>query len=179
MLTTELVASYSPLKYPFSLPRQPHPCCYFLCSEAEVKYVGQTVRLPSRLGDHAASKPPFDEVFYIPTPARKLTKIESRLIAEIDPPWNGGIGGDQTLTLNKAAWAKMGIPIDDVAGHITMSPHSAREKDANRIHNLESALSMAQDLLREAIRRDSFAIVENTRDYLGTVLSGSAQASRR
>ncbi len=168
MTISELKEKHNPFEYPFQLPIQTEPCCYFLCSESEVKYVGQTVRLPARLGEHVVSKPVFTEVFFVPIPLRKLTKTESEYIAEIDPPWNGGIGGGTILNL-KAIRERLGIKRTAELLHIP--PHAKRDADAKRIFELESSLSTIQQLLTVAMKKDSFEIVANVHSLIGEVLS--------
>lgn len=174
MTTAELIAAHCPEEFPFRLPRQPFPCCYFLCSEAEVKYVGQTVRLPTRIAEHVGSKPPFDQVFFVPTTVRKLTSTESLLITSIKPPWNCGRGGCD-LDFNKIR-KRFGLRAEAMIE--AWAPKRPRDEQAARIFKLESGLSKAQALLKHAIKTDNLEIVALVYELLGEILSGRVYESR-
>jgi hypothetical protein len=122
------------------------------------------------------TKPPFDEVFYVPVPTRKLTKVESGLIVEIDPPWNGGIGGGAKVNFSELK--KHGLLEKDLATMIFRQSTRKRDTDADEIYRLRSAISTAQELLFNAMRKDSFSLVENVCSLLGGALSGQRPESR-
>lgn len=63
------------------------PCIYFLCRENRIVYIGQTVNLASRLGQHVMSKH-FDRIFYFEVAARDLKELEAELIEYYDPELN-------------------------------------------------------------------------------------------
>jgi hypothetical protein len=53
-----------------------------------VVYVGQTLNLSQRVGDHRQNKL-FDRVFHLPTPPHKLDRAERRFIEVFRPKYNG------------------------------------------------------------------------------------------
>ena len=63
------------------------PGIYFLCQGSEVVYVGQSVNVPSRLGQHTDKE--FDRVFFLPWPQNDLNRVESAFIRLLCPPFNG------------------------------------------------------------------------------------------
>ncbi len=62
------------------------PCVYFLVTDDEVVYVGQSVNLNQRLSMHADKQ--FETVFYMPVPERDLLEIEGRFIRLLKPKYN-------------------------------------------------------------------------------------------
>ena len=63
------------------------PCTYFLVSRGTVVYVGQTINLASRIGEHRQDKL-FDRVFHLPTPRHKLDRTERHFIEVFKPKYN-------------------------------------------------------------------------------------------
>lgn len=63
------------------------PCIYFLCRGDEVVYIGQSINLSSRLGQHLDMKH-FDRVFYVSVPREDLTWRELELINQYQPELN-------------------------------------------------------------------------------------------
>lgn len=68
------------------------PAVYFLVSGDEVVYVGQTVCLLKRLADHFGRDihtfGQFDRIFFLPTPAVDLLRVEAFWIAKLCPRLN-------------------------------------------------------------------------------------------
>ena len=63
-------------------------CVYFLISEYdEVVYVGQTVNLLGRIGEHTKTKE-FHRVLYLPTPKSSLLPVEKEFILKLNPKLN-------------------------------------------------------------------------------------------
>jgi hypothetical protein len=62
---------------------------YFLCEANDVVYVGQSVNVAARVGDHQNSKK-FDQIYYLPWPPDDLDRIEGAFIRAIKPRFNGG-----------------------------------------------------------------------------------------
>lgn len=69
------------LKYPSAV--------YFLCFKKRVVYVGKSIELIHRVGNHKDKI--FDSVYYLPIPESELTRVESELIKQLQPIYN--IGG--------------------------------------------------------------------------------------
>ena len=62
---------------------------YFLIREASVVYVGQTVNLLARLGQHATAKAgQFDAVLWMPCPEESLLAVERWWITHLHPSLN-------------------------------------------------------------------------------------------
>ncbi len=59
---------------------------YFLCQEDELQYVGQSVNVHSRVGQHNKKH---NQVLFLPWPADDLDRIEGALIRYLKPPLNG------------------------------------------------------------------------------------------
>lgn len=57
--------------------RVERPCVYFLSRGDQVRYVGQTACLQTRLEQHRNTKD-FDRVFFIDVPEASLTTVEGR-----------------------------------------------------------------------------------------------------
>jgi len=74
-----------PVKEFFSAPI--FPCIYFLCRDNKIVYIGQSVNLSVRLGEHLKTKG-FDRIFYMEVQACDLTETETRLIEYYDPELN-------------------------------------------------------------------------------------------
>jgi hypothetical protein len=60
---------------------------YFLCTNGEVLYIGQSVNAAARISNHTDK--PFESAFFVPWPEDDLTRLESALIRAIRPPLNG------------------------------------------------------------------------------------------
>jgi len=60
---------------------------YFLCPGGIVVYVGKTTNLTGRIANHIHRKK-FDSVFYLPTPRKRLHKVETWYIRKFDPSLN-------------------------------------------------------------------------------------------
>lgn len=67
--------------------RQYPPAIYFLCKEGRVVYVGQSMRLPIRIGGHCLSKS-FDSVFWFEADMMRLDVIERAFIRYLRSPLN-------------------------------------------------------------------------------------------
>lgn len=67
----------------------PHlgPGIYFLCVDAELRYIGQSINPFSRIGQHSKVKK-FSRVFFLPCPASELDTLERKFIAMLQPPDN-------------------------------------------------------------------------------------------
>jgi hypothetical protein len=61
---------------------------YFLVSDGEVIYVGQSVNVSSRVNEHARTKD-FEAAFFLPWPGDDLDRVESALIRALKPSLNG------------------------------------------------------------------------------------------
>lgn len=70
--------------------RLPRCGIYFLFSNNELVYVGQSTNIYSRLGNHNKD---FDEIAAIEVPQQHLKAIEYGLIAAFDPKLNGNCNG--------------------------------------------------------------------------------------
>ncbi len=66
------------------------PGIYFLCRDSNVVYVGQSVCIFARVGQHfyQATKK-FDRAFFLPCPKEDLNTIEKHFISTLDPEYNG------------------------------------------------------------------------------------------
>jgi hypothetical protein len=62
-------------------------CVYFLCKDNRIVYIGQSINLASRLGQHMLSKN-FDRVFYMDVLREDLKRVEMELIKYYDPEYN-------------------------------------------------------------------------------------------
>lgn len=72
---------------------------YFLCSNAELLYIGQSKNAIARVGSHAAQASVgiaregkvknFTRVYFLPWPADDLDRVEAALIRTLTPPLNG------------------------------------------------------------------------------------------
>lgn len=62
-------------------------CVYFLIKDNKIVYVGQSVYLPARLGEHKKHKD-YDRVLYLPVPQSDLNRVEQEFIKAIDPVLN-------------------------------------------------------------------------------------------
>lgn len=63
------------------------PGVYFLCSEGEVVYVGQSGNVFGRVGAHIGNKT-FDAVFFVRVPQSDLDYVEGELIRTLKPKYN-------------------------------------------------------------------------------------------
>lgn len=64
---------------------------YFLCQGDDVLYIGQSVDIHARVLEHRATKQ-FDRMFFWPTPASELDRVEGALIRILKPVLNGNPG---------------------------------------------------------------------------------------
>lgn len=60
---------------------------YFLCKQGKVVYIGQSVNIHSRVGQHCEDKE-FDAVFLFQCPQAHLNELERTFIRELQPPLN-------------------------------------------------------------------------------------------
>lgn len=75
---------------------------YVLVRDGKIMYVGQTIRLQGRIGDHVIEKPPFSGVWYKPVKARERVDVECGFIHKYRPPWNGkDDGGEYSEVLGR------------------------------------------------------------------------------
>ena len=65
----------------------PIPGVYFLCHNKKVVYVGQSAKLPGRVGAHVGDKT-FDTVWFIRIPKSDLDYVEGELIRTLRPKYN-------------------------------------------------------------------------------------------
>ncbi len=63
------------------------PGVYFLCHNAKVVYVGQSVNVLSRVGAHIGNKT-FDSVWFVRVPPTDLDFVEGELIRTLKPKYN-------------------------------------------------------------------------------------------
>lgn len=63
------------------------PGVYFLCHNAKVVYVGQSVNVMGRVGAHIGNKT-FDAVWFIRVPQSDLNFVEGELIRTLKPKYN-------------------------------------------------------------------------------------------
>lgn len=77
------------------------PCIYFLVSENEIVYVGQTLSLPNRLLSHKKNKE-FDSYYAYECEKEDMTKLECYFIIKFNPKYNKLLPweSDEYLTLN-------------------------------------------------------------------------------
>ena len=61
---------------------------YFLCEQGQVVYIGQSVRLGSRVNTHRSDGKDFDRIFFLPWPRFDLNRLEAALIKILHPPLN-------------------------------------------------------------------------------------------
>jgi hypothetical protein len=66
------------------------PAVYFLVKDNKVVYIGQSIRLASRISQHWQEKD-FDRILYIPVPKEKLNVIEGALINHFKPELNSTV----------------------------------------------------------------------------------------
>lgn len=90
---------------------------------------------------------------------------DDELIAEAKPEWNGGTNYE----LMEQIHAAHGL---DVAARLCGQQQSRKQDQAQQIYELRNTISQAQELLNLAIRKDSFAVVQNVILMLGHVASG-------
>ncbi len=72
---------------------------YFLCDGDEVVYVGQSVCVAARLGQHISEgvkKFEHDRIFFLPCPVASLDIIENHYIETMNPKYNGGMNRKET-----------------------------------------------------------------------------------
>jgi predicted GIY-YIG superfamily endonuclease len=60
---------------------------YFLCKDNKVVYIGQSVNVSQRVGNHISCKE-FDYVYYVRCPKTELNYLEAKLIEAIKPKYN-------------------------------------------------------------------------------------------
>jgi len=77
-----------------------NPCIYFLCREDRIVYIGQSINLMMRLGNHTQNKN-FDRVFYFEVARGELNSVEAALIEYYDPEYNRTANQNETRTLNE------------------------------------------------------------------------------
>lgn len=76
-----------------AVPLPTEPGIYFLVSNGEIVYVGQSVTPVRRLGDHSRDKV-FDSVAFVPHPkGPKLNYLEHSYIRKFKPKYNGTTDG--------------------------------------------------------------------------------------
>lgn len=77
------------------------PCIYFLISENEIVYVGQTLSLPNRLIRHKKDKE-FDSYYAYECKEEVMTKLECYFIIKFNPRYNKLLpqGSNEYITLN-------------------------------------------------------------------------------
>ena len=61
---------------------------YLLLLKSRIVYVGSSLNMPQRVGEHRSNGRPFDRVFYIATTAREREAFERVMIRAINPPQN-------------------------------------------------------------------------------------------
>lgn len=64
---------------------------YFLCSGPDVVYVGQSVRVVSRVAEHISTRGDqfdHDRVYFLPCPTHALDEVERRFIRMLMPRLN-------------------------------------------------------------------------------------------
>ena len=65
-------------------------CCfsgvYFLCSGAEIVYVGQSISVGARSNSHKTKK--FDRILILPVPNEELNRVEAAFIGLLQPKYN-------------------------------------------------------------------------------------------
>lgn len=70
-------------------PGPPSVCgIYFLVSEGEIVYVGQSTNIASRIGNHAAERKQFDSYYYQQCDSKSLDEMESAYIRKFKPRLN-------------------------------------------------------------------------------------------
>lgn len=72
-----------------SVPYEQHCGVYFLISNGRVVYVGQSVKVFSRVNSHTDKA--FDSIAIIPCEKSILDRLESLYIHSLRPPLNGGV----------------------------------------------------------------------------------------
>ena len=72
-----------------SIETCPFSGVYFLCSKGEVVYVGQSVNVPNRIGQHFGNKT-FDMAFFMRLPESDLDFVEGAFIRALEPRYNFG-----------------------------------------------------------------------------------------
>lgn len=61
---------------------------YFLCRGAQVVYIGQSIRVASRVGQQLAQGKEFDRAYFLGWPAFDLDRLEGAFIRLLRPPLN-------------------------------------------------------------------------------------------
>jgi hypothetical protein len=75
-------------------------CIYFLCKDDRIVYIGQTINLQNRLGQHILTKG-FDKVYYMEVREDELNRIEAELISYYDPELNRTGNMSETKTFHE------------------------------------------------------------------------------
>jgi hypothetical protein len=70
-----------------SVKTVPFSGVYFLCHKGEVVYVGQSINVLSRVGQHIGHKT-FDSVFFVRIPKSDLDFVEGTFIRTLEPKYN-------------------------------------------------------------------------------------------
>lgn len=92
------------------------PCVYFLCLGRNVQYVGQSVNLLSRVGQHAADAKEFDRVFFIPVSRPSLSRVEAAFIRLLHPPLNGTLGESPAIPEDVEIVEHFGMRVNTCGG---------------------------------------------------------------
>jgi len=77
-------------------PRKQICGVYFLIEDDDIVYVGQSINIDARVGQHHTTKT-FSFVAYVECQQEKLLALEALYIHKFDPPLNGGGGYQQDM----------------------------------------------------------------------------------
>lgn len=100
-------AELSRIRHLFKLPSHEvsiPPVIYFLCKNNRIVYIGQSIKLHTRISDHKKENlKDFDNVYFFPCKFDCLNSTELSLIKHFKPPLNdkiGNTGGKDALILS-------------------------------------------------------------------------------
>lgn len=93
---------------------------YFLCKDGNVVYVGQSVNVAQRVGQHVGAKT-FDSVFFIRVASSDLDYVEGELIRLLCPKYNFSVNGCLV------APSDAHVPKDDASWHLVAAAKEATD----------------------------------------------------
>lgn len=86
------IAMLHPL-IPYVFPSPTPSGVYFLCHGNEVVYVGKSINVSARVGQHIPEKE-FDRAYYLPVPPTNLDEVEGNFIVTLKPKYNRNKKGE-------------------------------------------------------------------------------------
>lgn len=86
-----------------SIETCPFSGVYFLCAKGQVVYVGQSVNVTNRVGQHFGNKT-FDAAFFMRLPASDLDFVEGEFIRALEPKYNFGKQSGNLVAPSGIVW---------------------------------------------------------------------------